>query len=109
LDNCTFIDSYAFADTSSLEAGSGAGAIGAYTIDPWSGNDKAQNNVTISNSRFINCSSRVYGGGAIDFFCRDGKLENLTFIIFPLLLEDHSVYPIKILKRIILHSLIPLL
>jgi len=79
IDNCTFIDSVAFNNPACSELGSGGGAISTFTKDPWHGTG-TQTNLTLINSRFINCTSKVQGGGAIDWFSDEGFMENVTFI-----------------------------
>ena len=77
IDQCNFTDSVACSGSS--EDGSGGGAIAVWGTDPFSTTSHTRN-ITVTNSRFVNCSSKVYSGGALDWTSPDGRIENCTFI-----------------------------
>ena len=77
VDDCYFENSQSISGGS--ETGSGGGAIAIWGVDAWSPSSKT-NNITVTNSMFINCSAKEYSGGAIDWSSPNGLLENCTFI-----------------------------
>lgn len=77
IDQCNFTDSLAFSGGN--EDGSGGGAIAVWGTDPYSTTSHTVN-ITLTNSKFVNCSSKVYSGGAVDWTSPDGRIENCTFI-----------------------------
>ena len=78
IDKCNFTNSRSLSD-GATEYGSAGGAIAVWGDDVYNPGHMTDN-ITVTNSNFINCYARAYSGGAIDWSSADGRLINCTFI-----------------------------